>query len=120
MYEYFLFLATSRISGLASIKFSKISAGAETPSKISGRAQALQPPPPILYAYVSDLLLEVSSRGNLILRTYIYQSRSQSPRSSVGGIVGLWEKAQKNARNSLHSIYYRIQYTRQARNIQTS
>ena len=32
------------------------------------------------------------------------QSRSQSPRSSVGGIVGLWEKAQKNARNSLHSI----------------
>ena len=32
------------------------------------------------------------------------QSRSQSPRSSVGGIVRLWEKAQKNARNSLHSI----------------
>ena len=32
------------------------------------------------------------------------QSRSQSPRSSVGGIVGLWGKAQKNARNSLHSI----------------
>ena len=32
------------------------------------------------------------------------QSRSQSPRSSVGGIVGLWEKAQKNAQNSLHSI----------------
>ena len=34
----------------------------------------------------------------------IPQSRSQSPRSSVGGIVGLWEKAKKNARNSLHSI----------------
>ena len=32
------------------------------------------------------------------------QSRSQSPRSSVGGIVGLWEKAHKNAGNSLHSI----------------
>ena len=32
------------------------------------------------------------------------QSRSQSPRSSVGGIVRLWEKAQKNAQNSLHSI----------------
>ena len=32
------------------------------------------------------------------------QSRRQSPRSSVGGIVGLWEKAQKNAQNSLHSI----------------
>ena len=32
------------------------------------------------------------------------QSRSQCPRSSVGGIVGLWEKAQKIARNSLHSI----------------
>ena len=32
------------------------------------------------------------------------QSRSQSPRSSVGGIVGLWEKAQKNAQNSPHSI----------------
>ena len=32
------------------------------------------------------------------------QSRSQSPRSSVGAIVGLWDKAQKNARNSLHSI----------------
>ena len=30
--------------------------------------------------------------------------------------AGLWEKAQKNARNSLHH-YYRIQYTRQARNI---
>ena len=32
------------------------------------------------------------------------QSRSQSLRSSVGGIVGLWEKAKKNARNSLHFI----------------
>ena len=34
----------------------------------------------------------------------MHQSRSQSPRSSVGGIVGLWEKVQKNAWNSLHSI----------------
>ena len=34
----------------------------------------------------------------------IDQSRSQSPRSSVRGIMGPWEKAQKNARNSLHSI----------------
>ena len=34
------------------------------------------------------------------------QSRSQSPRSSVGEIVGLWEKAQKNARNLLHSITF--------------
>ena len=49
------FSATSRVSGLASIvtaiKFSKISAGAEPPCKISGKARAPQPPPPILYAY---------------------------------------------------------------------
>ena len=40
----------------------------------------------------------------LFISVLYYQSRSQSPRSSVGGIVGLWEKAQKNAQNSVHSI----------------
>ena len=38
------------------------------------------------------------------IQIYCKQSCSQSPRSSVGGIVGLWEKAQKNAWNSLHFI----------------
>ena len=48
------FSATSRVSGLASIvtaiKFSKISAGAEPPCKISGKARAPQPPPPPPYS----------------------------------------------------------------------
>ena len=31
-----------------------------------------------------------------MLRSTPYHSRSQSPRSSVGGIVGLWENAEEN------------------------
>ena len=34
----------------------------------------------------------MTSTGN----TRLLQSRSQSPRSSVGGIVGLWENAEEN------------------------
>ena len=38
----------------------------------------------------------VRAEGLGSVRHRLYQSRSQSPRSSVGGIVGLWENAEEN------------------------
>ena len=32
----------------------------------------------------------------MAVRDELFQSHSQSPRSSVGGIVGLWENAEEN------------------------
>ena len=39
---------------------------------------------------------ETNQITNFPFRYYRFQSRSQSPRSSVGGVVGLWENAEKN------------------------
>ena len=54
------------------------------------------------------------------LQTSPNQSRSQSPRPSVGGIVGLWEKTPKECTEFTAFHSYRIQYTREARNIRWS
>ena len=62
----------------------------------------------ILLCFLKKARSRQSHCASHVARTFIsafhHQSRSQSPRSSVGGIMGLWEKAQKYARNSLHSI----------------
>ena len=59
---------------------------------------------PSLFLKLNLFCLIMSILLTFVSHVGICQSRSQSPRSSVGGIVGLWEKAQKNARHSLHSI----------------
>ena len=59
------------------------------------------------YRYLWQFVLSELQSIKFGLRFFMHpvnQSRRKTPRSSVGGIVRLREKSQKNARNSLHSI----------------
>ena len=55
------------------------------------------------YIYIVQFIVDVTVEANASLRydkvracLIVTQSRCQSPRSSVGGIVGLWENAEEN------------------------
>ena len=56
-----------------------------------------------LFRFELNVLESVSSRNNISVPRHVNeseryrdQSRCESPRSSVGGIVGLWENAEEN------------------------
>ena len=72
-----------------------------TPCRQAGPQLQLQIPS---HKQNAKLITQLQSYAKRLGHPFFRQSRSQSPLSSVRGIVGLWEKAQKNARNSLHSI----------------